>query len=240
MTPDAEKPKCPSCHQPVENIFDHWHGVYYCPEPKGGDEPCAAPVGNQPDWTVQSTIPSAASNAPATSDPLSGADQWRMLEVGEVIQEGDEFQLEYGKWYLARNDYGVFGKRWSPEDFAPYRRRISPPVQSETPEADANAIECRQFDRNMADYVSLACGRRLERQRDEARRERDEAQQQFEQYAGWSRWKPGLWLIMHTENSHDATWVAESMDELITIRAALAKAEQERDEALSRLKGGTL
>lgn len=201
-------------------------------------------------------------NQPDAEKP--NADQWRMLWPLERVADGDEVWSN-GSWSKC---YVAVGKIVGIDLAGCYRRRISPPAQSETPEADANAIECRQFDRNLADYVSLACGRRLERERDEARhvfatitrqldialenrivaeqerdearRERDEAKQQFEQYAGWSRWKPGLWLIMHPENSHDATWVAESMDELITLRAALAKAEQERDEALSRLTKGTL
>lgn len=39
--------------------------------------------------------------------------------------------------------------------------------------------------------------------------ERDEARAQFEQYAGWSRWREGLWRITHPASGHSAEWVAE-------------------------------
>lgn len=65
----------------------------------------------------------AVFNRPSNVPPVAAPEEWRMLEVGEVIQEGDEALQNYltNKWLPA----SCVGCTVEPEDVGHFRRRIT-------------------------------------------------------------------------------------------------------------------
>jgi hypothetical protein len=56
--------------------------------------------------------------------------------------------------------------------------------------------------------------RKLERERDEARKEIERLKAEAELYAGWSRWKDGIWRISHPDSGPLAEWIAEDLQSM--------------------------
>ena len=50
----------------------------------------------------------------------------------------------------------------------------------------------------------------LIKERDELRAEVEALKAEAERYAGWSRWKTGLWKITHPESGPSAEWIGEA------------------------------
>ena len=51
---------------------------------------------------------------------------------------------------------------------------------------------------------------KLETERDELRSEVEALKAEAERYAGWTRWKDGLWKISHPESGPSAEWIGEA------------------------------
>ena len=80
---------------------------------------------------------------------------------------------------------------------------------SDTPETD---IECFIYE---GDYVPASFARKLERERDDARKEIERLKAEAELYAGWSKWKDGIWRISHPDSGPSAEWIAEDLDSVM-------------------------
>lgn len=76
---------------------------------------------------------------------------------------------------------------------------------SDTPETE---IECFIYE---GDYVPASFARKLERERDESRKEVERLKSDAELYAGWSKWKDGIWCISQVESGPCAEWIAEDL-----------------------------
>ena len=77
---------------------------------------------------------------------------------------------------------------------------------SDTPETD---IECFIYE---GDYVPASFARKLERERDDARKEIERLKAEAELYAGWSKWKDGIWRISHPDSGPSAEWIADDLN----------------------------
>ena len=80
---------------------------------------------------------------------------------------------------------------------------------SDTPETD---IECFIYE---GDYVPASFARKLERERDDARKEIERLKAEAELYAGWSKWKDGIWRVSHPDSGPSAEWIAEDLDSVM-------------------------
>ena len=104
---------------------------------------------------------------------------------------------------------------------------------SDTPETDTVILaDCGDsgFIRNLCELA-----RKLERERDEARKKEECYIQEVESlraeveylkadaelYAGWSKWKDGIWRISHPDSGPLAEWIAEDIEELKADKARL-------------------
>lgn len=93
------------------------------------------------------------------------------------------------------------------------------------------------WERNAPEKLVTLC-RKLERERDESRKKEECYIQEVESlraeveclkadaklYAGWSRWKDGIWRISHPDSGPWAEWIAEDIDELKADKARLERA----------------
>jgi len=69
------------------------------------------------------------------------------------------------------------------------------------------------WERNAPEKLVTLC-RKLERERDEARKEIERLKAEAELYAGWSRWKDGIWRISHPDSGPLAEWIAEDLQSM--------------------------
>lgn len=93
-------------------------------------------------------LPSPPNAAPERSNPAPGANAsdtpaYRPLEVGEVIQEGDEFLLNE-KWFEVQS---TLSEKWHPSDHNPMRRPLVAKAQAETPTAEDRGTARALFER---------------------------------------------------------------------------------------------
>ena len=72
--------------------------------------------------------------------PQPPMDGYRLLEYGEVVQEGDEF-LTGGYWIKTNNPGHVFGAKEDREMQMNYRRKIAQPPQPEEPRFSVKQID---------------------------------------------------------------------------------------------------
>jgi hypothetical protein len=61
---------------------------------------------------------------------------------------------------------------------------------------------------------AVAAIEQIESERDEARREIERLKAEAELYAGWSRWKDGIWRISHPDSGPLAEWIAEDLQSM--------------------------
>lgn len=83
---------------------------------------------------------------------------------------------------------------------------------SDTPETDKIAHAGLPERAYISEMTHKA--RKLERERDEARKEIERLKAEAELYAGWSRWKDGIWRISYPDSGPLAEWIAEDLQSM--------------------------
>lgn len=144
------------------------------PQPEKEVKPCATNNPDAPAENVDDHVQSTSASNTLANVPAGGEGQYRMLEVGEVIREGDEY-LEDEKW---RKDTMLIGQEFSELEHCQHRR----PIDAEQP-APSTPAPCAA---KLTESAALIARVREAKEKSEGRDSEDAVKALFSRLdAGW-------------------------------------------------------